>query len=693
MKTSNYPIVKILIPFVSGIIWAYFGLFPTILRHFSCIIGLLFLLLCFCFSLIRKRKIQWIPNLTLFISFVFAGFSLTNFHFPPKPSEDQTETSDNFQAAAYQIIDFPVTKEKSVKAIAYRLDDTDTQRFASPYSRKVILYFQRSPRSENLQYGDVIFTYTALERIRNSANPNSFDNQTFLRRKGITHSGYVQDIHWKRIGRKSPNLIKAQAKQMQQSLGHTLSNSGMSGQEYDIIKAILLGDDDTMEPQLKASYAAAGVSHILCVSGMHVGIIFMIIDFLLKPMNLFKSTRITKTILVLLIIWTYAHITGLSPSVTRSATMFSFVSLGTLIHRHTNIFHSLFTSLFILLIINPLLLFEVGFQLSYLAVFGIVLFQPIITGIYTCKTKIGNYFWELLSVSIAAQLSTFPISTYYFGQFPNYFMISNLSVISLSFAVMITGILLLTISFLPLLTKAVAFILTWEIRIMNHIITFVEQLPRSVTQDIDFTAIQVIMLYSMIAFLYAAIKKQNRSLGWVCYGLFTLFSTSFAIKKITLSKQSESTCYEVRKSCAIGFCDQQESVLFSDSIQSRNDKSYQYAIKNHVLKLHTTPLIVPLDTPTFSNSHLCKCGNFIQHNHVTYYLLQRKNKLLACSHPIEVDILLLQHNPSQHPEDVSQAIHFRKVVADASNTEFYMARWRDYCIANNITFQESGKMD
>ena len=166
-------------------------------------------------------------------------------------------------------------------------------------------------------------------------------------------------------------------------------------------------------------------------------------------------------------VWLYAHITGLAPSVTRSATMFTFVAVGQLLQRNTNVFHSLFASAFILLVVNPLLIFEVGFQLSYLAVAGIVLFQPKLAAVYRCRTRIGRYFWELLTVSVAAQLGTSPVSIYYFAQFPNYFMLSNLSVIALSFAVIITGVVLLPVSFIPLIPKYLTWILTMEIKAMN----------------------------------------------------------------------------------------------------------------------------------------------------------------------------------------------------------------------------------
>lgn len=690
MNLSNYPVVKILIPYVIGILCVYFCPFFQGNCHLWTITTLILWTICLVLWQITFYKWQWIKDGILLFSFVFAGIVVTNFHYYPLPTEGEQKLVQDRSNWKCHIIDFPVPKEKSIKIVVENLEDNPD--ISKNHLEKIILYVQKTSTAEDLQYGDILFVNVQLSALEPPNNPDAFNNQKYMRRKGIFYTGYVSENSWKKVGHKTPNWLKENSKKMQQRLSGIFATSGMSGQEYDIIKAILLGDDDTMEPELKAAYAAAGVSHILCVSGMHVGIIFMIIDFLLKPLDLTRSTRTIKAILLLLTIWLYANITGLSPSVTRSATMFTFVTLGSLIQRNTNIFHSLLASLFILLSINPLLLFEVGFQLSYLAVFGIVLFQPIIANIYHCKTKIGNYFWELMSVSIAAQISTFPISIYYFGQFPNYFILSNLSVIALSFIVMITGVILLGISFIPILTRWVSFLLTWEIRIMNHIITFIEELPGAVTKDIDYSNIQVLLLYLVITLLYLTIKRKKKRLGWACYAIFALFSTTFAIRKTELIQQNEVLCYSIRKEQAICFCQQQQAIYFADSIRNEKDKSYQYSIQNHARKQHAQKYFVSIDTARFDAPNIKKRGNFILSNGKTYYLLKGREKLFACNNPPEIDILILGHNPTQKPEQVWQSIHFKKVLADGSNTTYYIQRWRSYCEQNHIDFQENGKM-
>ncbi len=682
MNLSNYPLAKILFPYIFGILWAYYfhisWLVCKILTGFIAFI-LLFSLVFFRF---RHYKWQGLKTVLLVTGFVLAGMTVTVFRLSPHRSEDQAAALAQESYWMARVIDIPVEREKSMKTLV----EIQHSAFGRAMREQVLLYVQKDSAAQKLRYGDILFVAFSPEEIAPPKNPDAFDYQKYMKRKGISYSGYAGAGHWKVVGRDVPNVFREIARILQQRLSRTFARSGMSGQEYDIIRAILLGDDDTMEPDLKASYAAAGVSHILCVSGMHVGIIFMIIDFILKPLDLFRSTRIVKTVLLVCIIWLYAGITGLSPSVTRSATMFTFVSAGTLMRRSTNVIHSLLASLFILLTINPLLLFEVGFQLSYGAVFGIVWFQPLIAGLLSCRTKIGNYFWELLSVSVAAQIGTFPISIYYFGQFPNYFILANLSVITLSFIVMITGILLLAVSWVPGLAGWGAWLLTREIRLMNGIIGGIEGLPGALTTGIDFSVPQVLFLYICIISIYLLFQFRRRWIFWVVYGSFALFSFCFGIRKTVLMRQEEVTVYAIRGVCALDFCHRQQAVLFSDSIRDEKSPHYKHSIQNHAVKQHASRQFVPVDTSNFDAPFLCKRDPFIRYRDETFYLLKRKERLYPTPLKAVVDVLILQHNPVQKPEEVAAILTFRKVIADETNSNYYKERWRKWCAENGVTF-------
>ena len=686
MKLENYPVVKLLFPYAIGILIAYYADFAECTRPILLILTGVFYLFTLLLTFVRAYRWRVVQTTVMGVAFVMTGILLADMRLRPTLPAGWMEKNTNW---VVRVAEEPTLRKRSVKIPAEILHAIDNQSVKTT----VLLYLEPSPGAAGLRYGDLLLVHAKLSRIPPPCNPDAFDNRRYMQRRGIFYTGYVHKNAWEQVGHKPANLLKRFAQETRNRLTNTYISVGMSGEELDILKAILLGDDDTLDPELKTSYSSAGVSHILCVSGMHVGVIFMIINFLLKPLDLFRRSRILKTILVMLVIWLYAHITGLAPSVTRSATMFTFVAIGQLLRRNTNIFHSLFASMFILLIIHPLLLFEVGFQLSYLAVAGIVLFQPKLAAVYTCRTRIGNYFWELVTVSVAAQLGTSPISIYYFARFPNYFLLSNLSVITLSFAVIITGISLLPLSLIPVIAQYASWLLTKEISIMNRIIRFIEQLPHAVTENIDYHIIQVLILYGVIGCVCVLLYRRSRKTFWNACILFTLFCVSFAVRKIQLNNEVGFLAYHIRKCSAMGFQSQGCLVLFSDSIQNDEDELYRYNICNHARKHHLKVTVVPIDTFAFDSPFLCKCGNFIRFNDRTYFILTKNQKIIGQDENIRlgIDCLLLHQNPRMPPDEMMAQLPFREVVADGSNSAYFVEKWRSYCAEKGIPFQYSGE--
>ena len=685
MRIENYPVVKLLIPYAIGILIAYSIDFGIQARPLLLIITSASFLMTFSLTFVKSYRWRMVKTLMMVIAFILAGILLTNIRLHPTLPIELMESNTDW---VVRVAEEPTLRQRSVKIPAEVLYVNHNQ----DVKAKILLYLKPSPDDAELHYGDLLFVHAKLSRIPPPYNPEAFDNQRYMQRRGIYYTGFVNKNAWERIGNKPENRVKFLAQKTRNRLTNIYISAGMSGEELDILKAILLGDDDTLDPELKASYSSAGVSHILCVSGMHVGVIFMIINFLLKPLDLFRRSRIFKTVLVMLVIWMYAHITGLAPSVTRSATMFTFVAVGQLLRRNTNVFHSLFASMFILLIVNPLLLFEVGFQLSYLAVAGIVLFQPKLSALYTCRTRIGNYFWELVTVSAAAQIGTFPISSYYFAKFPNYFLLSNLSVITLSFVIIITGLSLLPLSFVPLVTRYVSWGLTKEISIMNSIIRFIEHLPHSVTENIDYHVIQVIILYGFIGCLCMLLYRRSRKTFWTACSLFTLFCVSFAVRKVQLDRETGFLAYHIRKCSAIGFQSQGSMVLFSDSIRNEESDLYRYNIANYVRKHHLKVVVVPIDTFCFDTPFMCKRGNFIRFNDKNYFILgkSQKNVVRNKNDSLSVDCLFLCQNPRMRPDEIMEQLPFKEVVVDGSNSAYYVEKWRSFCAEKRIPFHHTG---
>jgi competence protein ComEC len=558
----------------------------------------------------------------MIFTFCFSGYLSVFFHFHKNIEDLNIKKITQKQTWIAEIKEPPLERKKSYKVIAklYAVSDTTCW-----ITNKVILYLQKDSAIKNYEIGDNLIIHTILSFIELPQNPYQFDYNKFVKMKGIYLTGYVEKQCWTNVKSKKTYSIKKYASYLQRFLSEKLIASGLSGAEYSIAAAILLGNDETLEPELKASYAAAGTSHILCVSGMHVGVIFMILNFLLLPLGASVKANYIRNAILLVAVWFYANITGLSPSVTRAALMFTFVIFGKFLRRQSNIFHSLFASLFILLCINPILLFNVGFQLSYLAVFGIVLFQKKIVQWVHPKTKAVNYIWNLATVSVAAQITTAPIAIYYFEQFPNYFLLANLFVIPVSFVMTITGVATLALSFNSFLSGFFGCLLRFEVKTMNETIACIEGLPGSLVTGVSLHFFQVILLYIIILSIIILSKKRKKQLLFVVLIMMNIFLFIHIIHIFQNKHHIEVVNYAIQKSAAFQFCYQGNAIIFSDSIQNEQDKRYQLSIQNHDTKMHLKNRFVKFDED-FENSFLCKQGNYICFQNKIYVLKKESVK-------------------------------------------------------------------
>lgn len=680
MKLQKFPVLKMLLPYLMGIFISYFFISSTL----NPLIFFLFCLLSLILSTVLRFffPLRYQHLALFFLCFAFFLFAViqTNRLYCPKHYFTAPKMIQNSDFFTVQIVENPIEKEKSVKMIVNLLSDSDENIIQS----KAVLYLQKCPKSSQLRLGDYLIVHTQFKEFSPPQNPYAFDNQKYMRRKGLYFTAYASSQQWKYLSHSSILPLRTAASHAQHYFSSLFAQNGLQGEEYAVITAVLLGNDETMDADLKSHFAAAGVSHILCVSGMHVGIIFMIINFLLKPLDYSPRLRIVKAIILLLIIWTYAHITGLAPSVKRAATMFTFVTLGSLLHRPTSIYHSLFASMFILLLINPLLLFEIGFQMSYLAVFGIVLIQPPLTRLWTPKYKVINYFWELATVSVAAQLATFPLSLFYFGQFPNYFLLSNLSVISLSFVIVITGIVLLALSWIPPLSRLIGILLTYEIRLLNTIVKGIESLPGSVTDNIAITAPQMMLIYGIICAAFLYFLKKRFLFKTFALSAFLILGITFFINKVRSQNRTELTVYSIDKMCAVECNAGSHGILLLDSTAQASPFAYDFNIENHIRMQHIENEIIPFDTSSYLCQTMAKQGSFLKFDTLTIFFLSGREWLYPMLQPVQVDVLCLQHNPRIPMSKLLQTFHFQTLLLDGTNSPYYEQRWIDSCQVYHI---------
>ena len=678
MTRCKYPIIRGLVPYIAGIFLAGFFSFSSynylIILFLLLLFGLIiFLLLCKYFEFLASISIICFSVFFLLLGFLFTN--LKNSSVALFSSQKNVSFSGKMTAT---IVEPPIKKEKTIRTIAkICIEDYPS------FQPLALLYFQNDTAARSLQQGDLLLVQADLRPPDPPKNPYAFDYRKYLSRKGISLMSYIDSRSWLLLKHQPRPSLLTVPSTLQSRFSDLFAANGLSGPEYSVITAILLGNDDTMDSDLKSGYAAAGVSHILCVSGMHVGIIFMILNFLLKPMDYSRRLRLLKSLLLITAVWFYAALTGLAPSVQRSATMFTFVTIGELLRRKVDIFHSLFSSMFVLLLVNPLLIFEIGFEMSYLAVFGIVIFQPRLASLLHPKTRIGCYFWELVCVSVAAQLATFPLSVFYFGQFPNYFLLSNLSVMSLSFVVIITGVSLLALSWWPVVSKAVGWLLIREIRLMNGIISFINTLPYSVTERLSFSFLQTVLIYGIITLLFLFLVKKIKVLKYCALVMNIVLLLTFTNAKYRQLSCRELTFYSIDKRTVVGVNQGGMGLLLLDSAALTSADWYDYNVKNHEWYQGVKSQFVSIDSNVCSED-FCLQDHFLSYDGKLIYFFTKHKPLYPEPAPLPLDYLYVQDNAKIQLSRIFQTFDIKEIIIGSNVSPYYQKRWMDSCAVRNI---------
>ncbi|MDP2339063.1 MAG: ComEC/Rec2 family competence protein [Bacteroidota bacterium] len=425
---------------------------------------------------------------------ISACIVLSGIFYPNRLPQNKNPLPNQKSYYLAEVCQKPAEKAKTFQTVLLVQNKT----LAKP--EKVIAYFSKDHFNSTITTGDQLALLAKPQEIRNAGNPYEFDYQSFMRSKEIGYSMYLTEgTYLKTIHQ--VNRMKYRAEQFRDKLISRIAATRIEKKERSVIAALTLGYRAELDPETTDCFASTGAMHVLAVSGLHVGLIYFILGFLLSGIKRMKVGVFIFPAIMIILLWTYAYITGFSPSVQRATVMFTFVIIGNRLRRPVNIYNSLTASALVLILHNPEVLFEVGFQLSYLAVFAIVLVQPKLAGMIEVKNKLLKFLWDLLTVSIAAQLATFPLGLLYFNQFPNYFWLSNFFVIPGA-----TLIIWLTFGFIILspfsfISAWIAQLLQWTTSFMLGILKRISDLPHAVSEGIVIDPIQVWVIYAILGSL------------------------------------------------------------------------------------------------------------------------------------------------------------------------------------------------
>ena len=410
---------------------------------------------------------------------------------------------------------------------------------------KTVAYFKGLDANE-IQNGTRLISKQICHELIANKNPWGFDYSKFLKQNNITHQFYFKNGDFLIIDNESFNLYNSVAN----FRNHLLNNFELrfkNKSEFGVFAALVLGYKNEIDTQVSSNYVSAGTMHVLAVSGLHIGILYLLVGFLLKPLERTRKLKVLRGVVILLIIWGFALLTGLSPSIKRAATMFSFIVVADAFNRNTNIYNTIAASALFLLVIDPALLMSVGFQLSYLAVLSIVLLYRPIFNILPASNVVLNKIWEILSVSLAAQLAVFPLSIYYFHQFPVYFLLANLVIMPLAGLNLITGIFSVVFYKIPFVGDAFLFTTETGLSWQNGFTEILASLPNATLNYLHFSILTVVLLYVLlaVALLFGFSKSK-----WSFFSLLFLiisFSGYYAFNEYRIIMNNEVVVFHHSK--------------------------------------------------------------------------------------------------------------------------------------------------
>jgi competence protein ComEC len=503
---AKIPFFFLFIPLVAGILFQYY----LKIRYLDIVFfstGVLTMLLSYFVLGNKQFSLRWVFGLGVVLAIVGIGISTTSYR------QQLSDFVFTHKAAMYRAIVTDSPQEKA-KTTAYTA-------FLPEENRQIVCYFQRdSLISCRLQPGDEFLFYGEIQPFRNIGNPDDFDYIRYMYNKNFVGSTYISSDSYIKTGKVSFSP-KYQALRCRQVILNFYKSLGFNDTEYAVLCALTLGYQNDLSDDLKQGFRTTGTVHVLSVSGLHVGIIYMMIAFLLGFINRGASYYWLRPFFIILLLWVYAFITGLSPSVVRASTMLSVFCASEMFSRKSFPMHALFIAVFFMLLVNPFSLFDIGFQLSFISVFSILYLHPKASGLIKIENKYLKSVWQMFTLSMVAQLATFPVCLYYFGTFSTYFFLANLVIVPLVSLIMYAvggiilakGLSLLLPGFSSFFYYLPVKALQLLVRFMTSAIDIFESLPSALIQDVNISFPDLLLIFVIIAgFLLFLIYRKPKAL-------------------------------------------------------------------------------------------------------------------------------------------------------------------------------------
>lgn len=677
---GEVPVVVLLLPFLAGITGALSCLNYNDTYFLAALItlSLLFIGLNLAYAPLHIYKARWLGGALLYPILFLLGWFITIEH-------NELNKLDHFSKTQTQQFIVTITSEPKVKDELVRFTADVKQSVTKRQLFKTtgtILITIKDELAKNMFYGEELLIPAKYSPVNPPFNPGEFNYKQYLANQNVHYQAFLYPKQYKILSAGKGNPVITSALQLRQNLVEKFKRNMQDTTAISVASTLILGYKADLSNDILQAYSKTGTIHILSVSGGHVAIIYLLLGWALSVLNSYKRGKVIKAIVIITLIWAYALLTGFSPAVCRAAVMISLIISGKTYSRYVSNLNLLAVSAFALLLYDPFLITDVGFQLSYLAVGGLVIFQPIVYQWFSFKNVAADKTWLACSVSIAAQVITFPLSAYYFHQFPVYFLLSNLLIVPLISIIMYSGLLLLMLPQMPFISKALGYVLEHTILLMNKGLAFIEHSPYASIGKIWLSKLEYLLLYAIIIMAFYFLHDKKKWLITATLGCILLLSMSISLKKLRADSTQSVTFLNLRKHTGIVFKDGNRGVVLSDLPET--DKTFQYSVQPGIDSSRITDYRVYPLNKNVRLTWLLKQGNLVAFQNKKIMLLNDSVKIQSIPQQTGIDYLYLSDNAFIDTDFFKN----KTIIIAAGNSDNYINEVKEKLNKFRISYRE-----
>ncbi len=669
----RYPFLRLLMPLMGGVLLGdYLFSREIYISRSLWVETLCFLFLLFVASYFYKRfSFRWLFGLLVSGWFLLAGTGIMNLRLQ--------ETLFDFpqSEAVYRVTltDKPEVKARSLLCRVRTQED-----------KHLLLYLAKDSAGQQLKSGDELLTFARVAPPANNGNPDEFDYARYLLHKGVSGTGFVNKGNWQLIASHSDKSLFRIALSYREKVLAMYRNLGFDGEEFAVLSALTVGYKEELGGDIRETYSVSGASHVLALSGLHIGFLYALLVFGLRILpGRNKGLLFLRTVFIIVALWAFAFFTGLSPSVVRSVIMFSLLALSGLVERKGIPLNTLAVAAVAMLLFNPAWLFDVGFQLSFAAVTAIVLIYPRLYRQIAFSNKALKWGWGLLCISLAAQIGTAPLVMIYFSRFSTYFLLTNFLVIPLVSLIMYVAVFMLLVFPVPVAQGIVASVVKALIETLNSSVRWVEHLPSASIDGIWVDSWEVILFYLSVLLLMFCISS-CRGKRVLAFGICFLLTVSYHLVRVIDDRPEQSIVFYNVRGCAAVHCiaaDGRSWLAYADSVPDEK-RIYRAVSKSWWHQCLKAPVPVMAD---YSSDDFCVQNHLLTFSGCRVCLVNDdrwKNK--TAPQPLLIDYLYLCKGYDGRLEELIHLFTTRHVVLDSSLPGYKKQEYSAECSRLGIHF-------